>query len=151
MWTPLNSHEYLLSKNKGFTLIELMITVAIIGILAAIATPNYTEYVKRGYVADATNTLSSMRAKLEQHYQDNRAYTTVGAFATPCTASTVGKFNITCTLAANTFTVTATGSGPAAGFTYTINQSNQQATVSLPSGWGSATTACWITSKGGSC
>lgn len=139
------------TNQTGFTLIELMITVAIIGILAAIATPSYTDYIKRGYVADATNTLSSMRAKLEQHYQDNRAYTTVGAFATPCTASTVGKFNITCTLTANTFTVTATGTGPAAGFTYSINQSNQQATVSLPSGWGSATTACWVTSKGGSC
>lgn len=140
-----------LTKNKGFTLIELMITVAIIGVLAAIALPSYSDYVKRGYAVDATNTLASMRAKLEQHYQDNRAYTTVGAFTTPCTASTVGKFNITCTLAANTFTVTATGTGPAAGFTYSINQSNQQATVSLPSGWGSATTACWIMSKGGTC
>lgn len=143
--------EHFSAKQKGFTLIELMIVVAVIGILAAIAIPSYTDYVKRGYIADATNTLSSMRAKLEQHYQDNRAYTTVGAFATPCANSTVGKFNITCTLAASTFTVTATGTGPAAGFSYSINQSNQQATVSLPSGWGSATTACWITSKGGSC
>lgn len=147
----LSTSKHFLTAHKGFTLIELMITVAIIGILAAIAIPSYTDYVKRGYIADATNTLSSMRAKLEQHYQDNRAYTTVGAFTTPCTATTVGKFNITCTLAASTFTVTATGTGPAAGFTYSINQSNQQATVSLPSGWGSATTACWITSKGGAC
>lgn len=146
-----NENHNAFKAQQGFTLIELMITVAIVGILAAIALPNYSEYVKRGYAADATNTLSSMRAKLEQHYQDNRAYTTVGSFTTPCTASTVGKFNITCTLAANTFKVTATGTGPAAGFTYSIDQSNKQETVSLPSGWGSANTNCWITSKGGSC
>jgi prepilin-type N-terminal cleavage/methylation domain-containing protein len=139
------------AKPQGFTLIELLIAVVIIGILAAIAIPNYTDYIKQGYAIDATNTLSGMRAKLEQHYQDNRSYATVGTFTTPCVASTVGKFSITCNVTASTYTVTATGTGPAAGFTYTINQTNQQATVALPSGWGSANSACWITRKGGSC
>lgn len=140
-----------IAKHVGFTLIELMITVAIIGILAGIAIPSYTDYVKQGYTVDAINSLSSMRARLEQHYQDYRQYTSSGGFTTPCVNSTVGKFNITCTLADNTFRVTATGFGPAAGFTYDIDQTNLQRTISLPSGWGAANNNCWITRKGGSC
>lgn len=151
MHTNFRIQPQLIGKSAGFTLIELMITVAIIGILAAIAIPNYTDYVKQAYTVDATNALASMRARLEQHYQDNRQYTSTPGFATPCADSTVGKFNITCTLAANTFRVTATGAGPAAGFTYDINETNQQRTVSLPSGWGSANNNCWITKKAGTC
>jgi prepilin-type N-terminal cleavage/methylation domain-containing protein len=146
-----NKKHLLASNQLGFTLIELMITVAIIGILASIAIPSYSDYVKKGYVVDATNTLSGLRANLEQHYQDNRTYKTAGTFTTPCINGTVGKFSIACTLAKNSFTVTATGTGPAVGFAYTINHQNQQATTSLPTNWGSANTACWVTSKNGSC
>lgn len=134
---------------KGFTLIELMIVVAIIGILASIAIPSYQDYVLRGYIVDATNALSTTRARLEQHFQDNRSYATVGSFATPCVSSVAGKFNITCTSDANTYTVTATGTGPAAGFVFTINQSNAMATTA--SRWAGSTGACWITRKGGTC
>ncbi len=141
------------AKHHGFTLIELMITVAIIGILAAIAVPSYTDYVKQAYTVDATNALAGMRAKLEQHYQDNRTYKTSGAFTAPCSdvATTIGKFSVKCNLDVNAFTVTATGSGPAAGFQYSVNEKNQQRTLALPSGWGATTDNCWITKKGGSC
>jgi type IV pilus assembly protein PilE len=125
---------------KGFTLIEVMIVVAIIGILASIAIPSYTDYVKRGYIVDATGTLSSLRAQLEQYYQDNRTY----AGATPCTSSTVGKFGVTCTATATTYSLTASGSGPVAGFTYTLNQQN---TMTSTTPWGNGA-SCWVTSKG---
>lgn len=133
----------------GFTLIELMIVVAILGIIASIAIPSYQDYVLRGYLVDATNALSTTRARLEQHFQDNRSYATVGDFSTPCAASVAGKFNITCVSDANTYTVTATGTGPASGFVFTINQSNAMATTS--SRWAGSTGACWITRRGGTC
>ena len=137
-------------NHKGFTLIELMIVVAIIGILASIAIPSYRDYVIRSRLVDATNALSSMRARLEQHFQDNRSYATVGTFTTPCASETAGSFAITCASNATTYTVTATGANTVAGFVYTVTQDGTQATTGTLSGWGGAG-ACWQVKKGGSC
>ncbi len=59
---------------RGFTLIEVMITVAVIAILAAVALPNYIEYVTRSKLVEAKTNLSDMRTRLEQYFLDNRAY-----------------------------------------------------------------------------
>ncbi|RZG70142.1 pilin [Acinetobacter junii] len=59
------------SMQKGFTLIELMIVVAIIGILAAIAIPQYQNYVGRSNVAAAVQTLSSNKTGLENYVMEN--------------------------------------------------------------------------------
>lgn len=144
------------AKAQGFTLIELMIAVAIVGILAAIAIPNYSDYVMRGRLVDATNALSTMRALMEQHYQDNRTYATVGSYTSPCLDSakqTAGTFTVKCGTAptATAYTITATGSGTTANFAYSIDQDGKQKTVSLPSSWGSASDSCWILKKGGTC
>lgn len=135
------------TTQKGFTLIEVLIVVAIIGILAAVAIPNYQDYVKRGYTVDATNTLSTLRARLEQHYQDNRSYATVGAFTSPCAASTAGKFAITCASNATTYDITATGAGPMAGFVYRLDEQNVMISTTP---WGNGA-SCWISRKGQAC
>lgn len=140
-----------LYSQKGFTLIELMIVVAIIGILAAVAMPAYTDYVTRGYLVDATSGLSAGRASLEQFFQDNRTYATSGTFTSPCPASTT-RWAFVCSGQSSTaYLITATGSGPVAGFVYTINQDNVQATLGMKTGWGTGSATCWSVKKGGGC
>lgn len=60
--------------SEGFTLIELMIVVAVVGILAAIAYPSYQQYVKRGRRADAKATLTEMAQFMERYYSENNSY-----------------------------------------------------------------------------
>lgn len=140
----------------GFTLIEVMITVAIVAILAGVAVPAYRDYIVRGRLVDATNALSSLRARMEQYYQDNRTYKSVGEIKSPCaTSSSLGTFAIDCLSLENTsYRLRATGSGMTTGFVYTMDHNGNQATTRLPSDWGSVPDGgytCWIMKKGGTC
>lgn len=136
-------------KQKGFTLIELMIVIAIIGILASIALPNYQDYVKKGKAAEATSTLANLRIKMEQCFQDNRDYT-AAACAAFCTAP-AGNFSYACSPAstATTYTIAATGVAAKGmdDFAFTVNQAN--AKTSTYDGTDGA--SCWLTGKGGAC
>lgn len=62
--------------SKGFTLIEVMIVVVIIGILASIAYPSYQEYVRRGFRAEGQAFLSDVAARQERYFSQNNAYVT---------------------------------------------------------------------------
>lgn len=149
---------------RGFTLIEVMIVVAIVAILSAVALPSYRDYILRGQLVDATNLLSAGRANMERYFQDNRTYATVtaGSIDPPCANAipvatrTQGSFVLTCTAptvpSATTYRLTATGTGAVAAFSFTVNQLDARTTTvtSGPLGWNSSTT-CWAVKKGQVC
>lgn len=147
------------AQAAGFTLIELMIVVAIIAILAAIAVPIYSNYIIRSKLTEAQNNLSALRVQMEQYFQDNRTYVASGGtgcgVSMPTTTSSNGTtsiakyFTYTCTATASTYTITATGAvTQTANFAFTINESNTHATTSA-NGWYTGTmTNCWVTAKG---
>jgi type IV pilus assembly protein PilE len=150
-------------RTRGFTLIEVMITVAIVAILATVALPGYTSYITRSKLIEATTGLSDMRVRLEQIYLDSRQYpaSCIAPAAGPAPAGKIylpsgsKYFTVSCALTATTYTVTATGNASQSmgGFVYTVDQNSNRKTTSLPSGWSGAgaSSTCWINRKNGDC
>jgi type IV pilus assembly protein PilE len=142
-------------SSRGFTLIELMITVAVVAILTAIAFPSYTAYIQRGRISEAVSALSTTRVRLEQFYQDNRNY---GSTASLCgvTMPTTEHFTVTCNWGAGgtdqTYLLAATGNAASnmSEYAYTVNQSNVQSTTAFP-GAASLPVTCWLQRKGQTC
>ncbi|MBU0594702.1 MAG: prepilin-type N-terminal cleavage/methylation domain-containing protein [Gammaproteobacteria bacterium] len=140
---------------KGFTLIEVMIVVAIVAILASIALPAYNRYVQRGKAQEPITTLSDLRVKLEQSFQDNRRYDNYVAgdcdLLSGAGSAVAGTkyFTYVCTTTATTYTITATGVADQdmSGYSYTINENNGKTSTTPDSGGGN----CWVTKAGQAC
>lgn len=116
-----------MKRQAGYTLIELMIVVAIVGILAAIAIPSYNEQVSKSRRVDAQAALSGLAQAMERHYTENGSYlgagTTSGNTGAPTIFSTTAPldsnnvfYNLTIGLAtATSYVVVATPTGGQAG------------------------------------
>ena len=138
-----------LALPRGFTLLETMIAIAVVGIIAAFAYPSYRQHVQRGEVAQATRGLADARSAMEQHFLNGGTYA-----GGPCTdVQTIGTFTVRCESAptASAYTLSATGSGQTQAFTYTLDQNGRERTTRLPADWGTAPAGCWILRPGRTC
>ncbi|ATJ84321.1 type IV pilin protein [Halomonas beimenensis] len=94
----------------GFTLIELMITVAVIAILAAIAYPSYTQYVQEARRTDGMSALSNLAGQLERCYTVSNDYT-AGSCPSGTSTSDEGFYSVSITASASSYTLTASPQG----------------------------------------
>lgn len=157
-------------RQSGFTLIELMIVIAVIGILTAIALPQFNEYMNKSRINEAYNTLSDLRVKMEQYYQDNKQYgnagscTTTTLIAAPVvvmpTTPAVKYFTYSCVSSGSVspdsdqaFVLTATSKigplGAAGDYVFTVNESDVKATTKVKGVV--STLQCWVTAPAASC
>ncbi|HEX6706289.1 MAG TPA: type IV pilin protein [Albitalea sp.] len=144
---------------QGFTLIEVMIVVGIVAILAGLAVPAYSDYIRRGQLQEAFSFMSDYRVKMEQFYQDNRNYGSAATCAqvggaTPSWGSFAPGsryFTFACALtnAGQGYTITATGStGRATGHAFTVDATNARRTTQFKGV--ASTKTCWLV-KGDEC
>jgi type IV pilus assembly protein PilA len=95
---------------KGFTLIELMITVAIVGILASVALPSYQNYVVRSQVSEAFSLAGTIQTSMAEYYQNNGNFTGVTSLAVLGITAPTGKYVSGVTVSGSVITLTFGGS-----------------------------------------
>jgi prepilin-type N-terminal cleavage/methylation domain-containing protein len=143
----------------GFTMIELLVVVAIMGILAAIAVPMYGDYVTRSRIIDGTSKMGDIRTQMEKYFMDNRTYLNAAACGAQPSIDAYNKdpsanFTISCPAAtATTYTIQADGikARGMTGFSYSVDQANVKTTLGVGGSWSGAGTQCWVLKKDGSC
>jgi type IV pilus assembly protein PilE len=145
-----------MKKSQGFTLIEIMIVVAIVGILSAIAIPMYTDHITRGQMVEGHTGLAQFRVQMEQFYQDNRTYDGAGPGGCGVAAPVYRNFTHNCRTSngGQGYQAQATGtSGRVNGFQFQIDQANLRQTLATPTGWAAVVmpAPCFVTRKKESC
>jgi type IV pilus assembly protein PilE len=134
-------------KKNGFSLIELVVAMGIIGILAAVAIPSYLSYTKSANRTDATRTMTFDAQALERCYSQNFSYIVNCPLAVAGPSpSAQGYYTVTIAAAASTYTITATPlkspqTKDTACWTFTLNNAGTQ--YAATQGGAANTQSCW--------
>ena len=116
-------------RKKGFTLIEVLIVVIILGILATLSVPQFTRMIKRARMSEAWAGLGAVRTAQSVYYMEMSNY--AGVITDLDCDATAGDFAFTVTGGGGSYTATATGSGDAAGLIATMTSAGVR-TCTIP-------------------
>ncbi len=133
-----------MNKARGFSLIELLIAVVIIGILAAIAIPAYMDHIARGRIAQGVEALSEAKVRMEQVYNSRRTYKPDGECPNlkPYFDGIPFGYDLVCEDQKFSIVITGDTDKGTAGYSYSINESGEK-TSTTPTASGK----CWLMSK----
>lgn len=148
----------------GFTLVELLVVITIIGILTSVAVPNYREYVRESQAKQMLSALLQADAMVDEYFRNARSYKKMCTLLRPgFDALAATKMRLTCEADALQYTLSVVGQDITSGLQYTLNQDGTRGTPSLPHAWVSPSeisfgavpvspsTSCFIIDNSGQC